>query len=193
MNRKKYLKMTMLFLLILCISTMLIVIFRNVYFTTIQDKLIQNIEQKLEKIVNTQIVVEEEPYFLKGEEKEIGLIIIPSLNIKAPICEGTSNNVLKYAVGHFIQTGLWNGNIVLASHNRGSYAHYFSKISELKNGAEIIYITDMGERRYIVTESKVIEETNVEVLKNTDENTITLITCITGQRNKRRCVIAKQY
>ena len=82
--------------------------------------------------------------------------------------------------------------MALASHNRGSYAHYFSRINELKNGEEIIYITNMGERRYKVTESKIIKETNVEILKDTKENIITLITCVTGKRDKRLCVIGKE-
>ena len=50
----------------------------------------------------------------------------------------------------------------------------------------------MGERRYEVFESKIIKETNVEVLENTEENTITLITCEKGKRDYRRCVIGKE-
>ena len=84
------------------------------------------------------------------------------------------------------------GNVALASHNEGSYAHYFSRIHELKNGEDIIYISNMGERRYSVYESKIIKETNVDVLKETNENIITLITCVKGQRQNRRCVIGKE-
>lgn len=84
------------------------------------------------------------------------------------------------------------GNVCLASHNEGSYAHYFSRLHELKNGEEVIYITNMGERRYIVCENKMIYETNVDILKDTDENTITLITCVRAKRAYRRCVIARE-
>lgn len=94
--------------------------------------------------------------------------------------------------GHFEETSMWQGNVALASHNEGSYAHYFSMIKELKNGEEIIYITDMGKRRYVVCENKVIKETDVEVLENTEENTITLITCVTGKSKYRQCVIGKE-
>ena len=190
MKKTKYLKITMLFLLVLCIFTLFLVMLRNVNFYKKEQELVQNIEGKLESKTEELEVNKEEIIFADGE---IGIILIPSLDVKAPIYEGTSSDILKYSVGHFIETSLWDGNVVLASHNRGSYAHYFSKIGNLKNGEEIIYKTRMGERRYKVTESKVIEETNVEVLQNTKENSITLITCITGQRNKRRCVIAKQY
>ena len=46
----------------------------------------------------------------------------------------------------------------------------------------------MGERRYKVTESKIIKETNVEILKDTKENIITLITCVKGNPTKRLVV-----
>lgn len=94
--------------------------------------------------------------------------------------------------GHFEETSLWRGNVALASHNEGSYAHYFSRINELENGEEIIYITNKGERRYKVFESKIIKETDVGILRNTDENIITLVTCVKGQRENRRCVIGKE-
>lgn len=50
----------------------------------------------------------------------------------------------------------------------------------------------MGERRYNICESKVIKDTNVEILKQTKENQITLITCVKGKNTSRRCVIGKE-
>lgn len=85
-----------------------------------------------------------------------------------------------------------NGNVVLASHNEGSYAHHFSEINKLKNGEEIIYITNMGERRYVVIKSEIVKETNLDILKDTEENIITLVTCVKGQKNNRLCVIGKE-
>ncbi len=84
------------------------------------------------------------------------------------------------------------GNIALASHNEGSYAHYFSRINELEEGEEIIYITNMGERRYTVFKREIIEETNVKILEDTKENNITLITCVKNQRSQRLCVVGRE-
>ena len=84
------------------------------------------------------------------------------------------------------------GNVALASHNEGSYAHYFENIKDLKNGEEIIYVTHKGERRYFVCDNSIIDETNVDVLEDTEDNTITLITCVSGHRKYRRCVIGKE-
>ena len=193
MKEFKVLKITMLFLFVLCAISFIYVSIRYNYIKVKQENLIENIEKNLENTKQNEIEQKEEKetkYILN--EGEIGLIIIPSIDVKAPVCEGTSSNVLKYAVGHFEETSQWSGNVALASHNRGSYAHYFSRINELESGEEIIYITNMGERRYEVTENKVIEETNVEILKNTKENIITLITCITEKRDKRRSIVKKE-
>lgn len=188
MKKIKTSKITLLFLLFLCVFSAVFIGVRRIYLKTNQSNFENNVEKLLE-LYEKQENIKEKIIF---EDEEVGLIIIPSLDIKAPIKEGTDSNILKYSVGHFKETPIWNGNVALASHNRGSYAHYFSRINELKNGEEIIYITNMGERRYEVTENKIIEETNVEILENTEENIITLITCVTGKRDKRQCIIGKE-
>lgn len=186
MKRFTYIKITMLFLVLFCMLIPLIINSKNLYLKNKEKELLENITNLLD---GSTIKKERNELFENGE---IGIIIIPSIGIKAPIYEGTSNEILKYSIGHFEETSLWQGNVALASHNRGSYAHYFSRIDELEKDEEIIYITNMGERRYKVTESKIISETNVDILKDTKENIITLITCVTGRKNKRRCVIGKQ-
>lgn len=122
----------------------------------------------------------------------IGKIIIPKYAIEAPIQDGTSQEVLKYAVGHFPFTGYWKGNVCLASHNRGAYAHYFDKLNQLNIKDEIIYQTELGVKKYEVYLIKEIEETNVSVLKNSSQNELTLITCITNKPNLRLCVKANE-
>lgn len=184
MKKVTIVKMTLLFLLVLSIISIVFVILRNNYIEEKKQILTEKVEESIENKVE-----EDKPIIQNGE---IGLIIIPSIGVKAPIYEGTSKDILKYSVGHFIETDIWNGNVALASHNGGSYAHYFSKINELENGEEIIYITNMGERRYEVVENKIIEETNVKILENTEENCLTLITCVTGQKSKRQCIIGKE-
>lgn len=180
----KFTKSILSCLFVLLIFSCVIIYIKNIYVQRRQNELEINVEKELQEIKFSTTL--QEKTFPNGE---IGLIIIPSIDLKAPIKEGTSSDILKYWVGHFIETNIWDGNVVLASHNRGSYAHYFSRINELENGEEIIYITNMGERRYKVTENRIIEETNVNILKNTEENIITLITCITNKRDKRQCII----
>lgn len=68
--------------------------------------------------------------------------------------------------------------------------NYFEKIKDLKLGDEIIYRTPLGEKKYSVTLSKIIEETDWSYLQETEENRITLITCVRNKPNKRLCVQA---
>ena len=91
-------------------------------------------------------------------------------------------------VGHFENTSTWDGNIGLAAHNRGYPINYFSKIKELQEGDEIIYKTDFGTRTYHVKTIKIIEDIDWSYLQETNDNRITLITCVENEPSKRLCV-----
>ena len=126
----------------------------------------------------------------------LGTIKIPKIELEAKIKEGTDSSVLAEYVGHFTNSNIWDGNIALAAHNRGSTVkHYFEKINQLVNGDTIIYNANLlGERSYKVTTIKEIENTDWSVTEKNanDKNTITLITCITNHPEKRLCVIAEE-
>ena len=53
-----------------------------------------------------------------ANEEIVWQIEIPSIKLKAPISEGTSQDVMLEFVGHFENTNLWSGNIGLAADNR---------------------------------------------------------------------------
>lgn len=59
-------------------------------------------------------------------------IAIPSIELNAPISEGTSAYTMNKFVGHFENTAIWNGNVALAAHNRGYPVNYFANIKNLK-------------------------------------------------------------
>ena len=129
-------------------------------------------------------------YQISEDKTIIGKIIIPKISVEAPIKEGTSAEVLKKSVGHFSSTKYWNGNICLASHNRGTYAHYFENINKLGPNDEIMYQTKLGTRVYVVESIKEISEHDFSVLNDTGENCITLITCVKNKSDKRLCLKA---
>jgi len=182
-------------------KVVLIIIFIVTFLSVItieylSNKIVQKIElEKAEKVISRinqneiEIATKEE---LETNENIIGIFEIPKLGIIAPVKEGSSQEILKVAVGHFEESSLWNGNVALASHNRSRYAHYFERINELQNGAEIIYKTKLGTKKYAVYENKVIESTDWSVIENTKENIITLITCVKNNQAKRLCVRAKE-
>ena len=124
-------------------------------------------------------------------EDTIGTLTIPDILLdKAPIKEGTELSTLSSAIGHFTSTSLYAGNVGLASHNGGGNGDYFKNLNKVKKGAEIYYQTNYGTRRYIVKVIKIIDETDWSMLENTDNNRLTLITCVKGQSSKRLCVQA---
>ena len=132
---------------------------------------------------------------LQDENEVIGILEIPKLELSAPIKEGIEQEILANSIGHFNNSSIWDGNVCLASHNRGdSVKHYFDRINELVNGDTIIYKTKLGERSYQVFQIKEIENTDWSITENKtkDKNTITLVTCITNQPEKRFCVIAEE-
>ena len=123
--------------------------------------------------------------------KVIGLISIPRIGVYGPIVEGIGDKSLKYAVGHFEGTGLpGSGNFALASHRNYTYAHYFRDIHKLKVGDEIKIKTKTKEYTYVVTGTKIVLPTAMEVLNHTDNSTITLVTC-TVDSTKRVIVFGK--
>ena len=189
----KYRLIMLLMIIMLVFLTVTVHNYMKTNIETTTEELIEKTEVIINDIENTNqaetnIVTKEE---LKLNDNLIGILEIPKLNIKASVKEGTTQAILKYSVGHFFNSSNWNGNIALASHNRGDYvAHYFSNIHELVVGDEIIYKTKFGERRYEVEVSKQIKSTDWSVISNTKENKITLITCIKNQPHLRFCVQA---
>ena len=106
--------------------------------------------------------------------------------------ESIIEETLNKYVGHFIETPIEEGNIALAGHNRGYDVNYFSRLKELREGDEIIYIHNEINRIYEVTKNKIIKDTDIDVLENTEENILTLITCVENEPNYRRCVQAEE-
>ena len=115
-------------------------------------------------------------------------IEIKSISLSAPIAEGTSSEVMNKYVGHFENTSKKKGNIGLAAHNRGYPVNYFENLKKLKLDDEIIYTYNNFKKVYIVDKIEIIKDTDWSMLKNTDDNKITLITCVENEPNFRRCI-----
>ena len=140
-----------------------------------------NSSQKVENI-------SEEPDELKTD----WYLEIPIISLKANIEEGTTKEVMDNYIGHFEETSKNYGNVGLAAHNRGYKNNYFSRLKELKEGDEIIDKEEIFYKQYIVLKYIIIKDTNWDYLQPTEENYITLITCVENEPEYRRCVIGKE-
>ena len=147
-----------------------------------------SIETQIDKeIMQVQI---EMPVVQSQEKTEIWQIEIPKIALVANISEGTTKEVLNRYVGHFEQTSRKDGNIGLAAHNRGYEVNYFKDLKLLKEGDEIKYTYNGFEKIYEVHKCRIIRDTEWEYLEETEENMLTLITCVENQPEYRRCVQA---
>lgn len=124
----------------------------------------------------------------KSEEKVEWYIEIPTISLKAPITEGTTKEILDNYVGHFEESPSKKGNVCLAAHNRGYKNNYFENLKKLKIGDEIFYKNNEYEEKYVVSKHEIIKDTDWVNLENTEEDKITLITCVENEPNYRRCI-----
>ena len=109
------------------------------------------------------------------------------------IAEGTDSQTLNKYIGHFEESKKESGNVCLAAHNRGYDVNYFSRVKELEIGDEIYYLINENEYKYKIDEILVIYETDWTVIENTEEDRITLITCIENRDAYRLCVRGVKY
>ena len=105
-------------------------------------------------------------------------IQIPAIGVDAPIVQGDGWEQLKKGVGQHIGTANPGdkGNVVLSAHN-DIFGEIFRDLDRLKPGDEITVYTNQRAYTYIVSESQILEPTQVEVMENTSQPTLTLISC----------------
>lgn len=127
---------------------------------------------------------------IENDTKENWYLEIPAIYLKATIAEGTTKEIMDQFIGHFEESKRWEGNVCLAAHNRGYENNYFSGIKSLKEGDKITYYYNGSSREYEVENNSIIQATDLSCIENTEENTITLITCVENEPNYRRCVKA---
>lgn len=116
----------------------------------------------------------------------IGTIAIPDIDMSIPIAKGVDNNTLALAAGTMREDQeMGKGNYALAGHNmaHGSKILFSPLYYHAKVGQKV-YLTDLDKiYTYKITERKFINADRVDVVNNTKEPIITLITCdATGDR-----------
>ena len=116
---------------------------------------------------------------------------IPNINLyKIPIKDGITSDILENYIGHFPISSFADGNVCLAAHNCGYTNNYFEYIYKLENGDEIFYCYNNIRKKYKVEKKYVIQYDDFSLLDNSDENTLTLVTCISNSPDLRLCIKA---
>ena len=123
----------------------------------------------------------------------IGLLSIPKLKLSVNVFETDDEmEAMTHGLAHFKTTSAWSGNIGVCGHNVNFDLTdgYFKNLHTLKTGDIISYNTALGSRTYTVETVAEISETDWSYLGRTEDDRITLITCISGKPTMRLVVQA---
>lgn len=130
------------------------------------------------------------PEAVQMTDGSLGHLSIPKIGLTVPVYETDSEmEDMAHGVAHFKETSCWDGNVGLAGHNQGVNT-YFGQIHTLASGDKITLTTALGSRIYSIVGSYEIDENDWSRLGRTEENTITLITCVNHNLSRRLCVQA---
>lgn len=165
---------------------------KNNVLTNVDEKTIEENTQNIETIEvqkNQEVVEEIEQPSIVVPDRAVGILKIDKINLCQKVVNGHSLEVLKTDLGHVDETAYYKGNIGILGHNNGN-AGYFKRLTELAIDDEIQYITENGTMRYKVSEITEIDDTDWSKLSKTEDNRITLITCVRNVPAKRYCVQA---
>lgn len=153
--------------------------------TSNKQKELQNI---LEQVINedkNELTEEEEEKLINGY-KPIALIEIPSISLSQGLVEGISDDVLQYYLGHFENSANPGeiGNFAVAGHRVSDYSEAFVNLYKVEIGDKINVKANKKEYIYEVTENYIVSPDRVDVLNNTEDATITLVTCTVGAKER---------
>lgn len=100
---------------------------------------------------------------------------IPKIALDAIVLEGASRKQLKLGPGRITTTAIpgETGNSVITAHRDTFFRHIY----ELNKGDEILVRRNGEVFRYKVTGKKIVDPSDVSVLKQTTDRQLTLITC----------------
>ena len=117
-------------------------------------------------------------------------IQVPAIEVDAPVVQGDGWEQLKKGVGQHV--GGVNpgekGKLVLSAHN-DVFGEIFRDLDRLKPGDEIILHTGQRSFTYLVTGTKVVEPTDVDVMEQSGRSEVTLISCYPYMVDDQRIVV----
>lgn len=124
-----------------------------------------------------------------GPEQAIQ-IQIPIIGVDAPVVQGDGWEQLKKGVAQHIGSANpgQSGNMVMSAHN-DVFGEIFRYLDQLKRGDQIIVYTPQHAYTYIITDIKIVQPTDVEVMASTPNPSITLISCYPYMVDNQRIVV----
>ena len=117
-------------------------------------------------------------------------IEIPVIGVDAPVVQGDDWESLKRGAGHHIGSANpgERGNCVISAHN-DVFGQIFRDLPDLSMGEEVLVHTASRVFRYVITQRRIVEPTEVSVMRDTASPVLTLISCYPYGVNTHRVVV----
>lgn len=117
-------------------------------------------------------------------------IIIPAIDVDAPVVQGDGWEQLKKGVGQHVGSADpgQTGNVVLSAHN-DIYGEIFRHLDRLEAGDEVTVQTPRQSFTYRIEGWQIVAPTEVGVMDPTESPTLTLISCYPYLVNSERIVV----
>ena len=105
----------------------------------------------------------------------VGRLEVPRLDVSVMVMHGTGDKTLRLGAGHIPGTALPGdaGNVGIAAHRDT----FFRNLRDITKDDVITFTTPNGEISYRVSKTMVVNPNNIEVLKPTSVDMLTLVTC----------------
>ncbi len=154
-----------------------------------QDAL-QKIEKQIEEYENNGEEFKIPDYLLNANiqmpeieingQMYVGIVSIPTLNLRLPVLSDWSYSKLKISPCRF-QGSAYSDDLIVMAHN---YTRHFGALSNLQPGDEI-YFEDMDKNLfyYKVAETQILDGTDIEHMVSGDWD-LTLFTCTIGGKSR---------
>lgn len=127
-------------------------------------------------------------------EVVIGAIVIPKIAVLQTIYRGVTIPTLDKGVGWWPGTAMPGnvGNVVLGGH-RVSKKKPFRNLDQLQPGDEIYLSTEQGDYVYLVDRTLIVSPSDVWIIDQTNEATLTLFACHPPGSTRERIVVVAKY
>lgn len=161
------------------------------------DPSILQVPNSIEQVEEEEIVYtrEQRNSYITSAWPVEAILSIEKIDLVMPIIEGTRAEYLDVSPCSVLGASKpWeSGNYSVAGHRSLTYGRHFNRLNELDIDDTIV-VTDLNDQTYTyrVYKTSIVHETDTSVLKNSDYDEITLITCDPiGEKNPEYRLIIK--
>ena len=108
----------------------------------------------------------------------VGRVRIPRLGVSMVVVEGTDTESLKKGPGHYAGSFLpGQGELIYVAGHRTTYSAPFARIDSLRPGDTVVFQVPYGTFEYRVTRHRIVDATDVGVLRSRHREEIALQAC----------------